>query len=458
MIKLILEGIKSFFKGHKRTIKAKKNILASLIIKGTSMVIGFLMIRVTLNYLDDTKYGIWLTLTSFLTWFTFFEIGLGSGLKNKLAEALAVKDYNLGRIYVSTTYAILTIVISCVALAFFITNNFLDWSIILNTDKELAQELSLLALIVFGFFFLFFVIKLIGIVFTADQRPAIANSFGPLANLLSLILIYILTLTTEGSLIYIALVLSISPLVILSFVTIYFFSNDYKHIAPSIHFVNFKYAKGLFNLGLKFFIINISALIMFQSSNIIIAQFFGPKEVTPYNIAYKLFSIILMLFTIIISPFLVTFTEAWVKKEIGWIKNTVKNLFFVWLGFVVIAIILFFISDFFFKFWLGSDKMETIIISTRLKVLLIIYFLLFTFGGIFNMFINGVSKISIQMYSLLIGAILFVPISIFFIKYLHWGIESVVMASILSNFYSPFLAPLQYFKIINKKAHGIWNK
>jgi len=102
--------------------------------------------------------------------------------------------------------------------------------------------------------------------------------------------------------------------------------------------------------------------------------------------------------------------------------------------------------------------MKTMIISNKLKILLIIYFLLFSFGGIFNMFINGVGKISVQMYSLLIGAILFVPIALFFIKYLHWGIESVVIASIIANFYSPFIAPYQYYKIIKKNAHGIWNK
>ncbi len=148
----MLNKIKSFFEGHKRTVNAKKNIVASFAIKGLSIIVGFLMIRVTLDYLDQTKYGIWLTLSSFLTWFSFFEIGLGGGLRNKLAEALAVKDYKLGKSYVSTTYAILAIVISAAAVIFFIANVFIDWTVVLNTDEELGPELSSLALIVFGFF------------------------------------------------------------------------------------------------------------------------------------------------------------------------------------------------------------------------------------------------------------------------------------------------------------------
>ena len=111
---------RKLFTGNPRSVKANKNILASFLIKGSSIIVGFLMVRVTLDYLDQTKYGIWLTMSSFLTWFSFFEIGLGSGLRNKLAEALAKKDYVLGKVYVSTTYAILVLVISIVAIIFFV--------------------------------------------------------------------------------------------------------------------------------------------------------------------------------------------------------------------------------------------------------------------------------------------------------------------------------------------------
>lgn len=455
----MINRILAKFKGNKRTEKAKKNIIGSLLIKGGSIIIGFLMFRIVLDYLDQVKYGIWLTMTSFLTWFSFFEIGLGNGLRNKLAESLANKDIKMARTYVSTTYAILAIVISVVALVFFISNMFVDWTVLMNTDKSLLLELRSLSFIVFGLFFLTFVLKLIGTILHSDQRSATANLLNPLGNLIALISIYLLVLNSDkGSLIYLGIILSVSPVLILLIASIYFFNNDYSHIAPSVKYVNFKYSKDLFSLGVKFFIINISALIMFQSSNFIIAQFFGPSEVTSYNIAYKLFSVITMLFTIIISPFWSAFTEAWVKEDIQWVKKTIRSLFYVWVAIFIVAVILFFISDTFFNLWLTKEKMKTIVITNILKISLLSYFLLFAFGGIFNMFINGVGKISVQMYSLMIGAILFYPLSMFFIKYLNWGVESVVIASIIANFYSPFIAPYQYLKIINKRANGIWNK
>ena len=74
------------------------------------------------------------------------------------------------------------------------------------------------------------------------------------------------------------------------------------------------------------------------------------------------------------------------------------------------------------------------------------------------MFINGVGKIKLQLISLTIGAVIFFPLSHVFIKIFHLGIEGLVLATIISNFYLPILAPLQYYKIINNTAKGVWNK
>ena len=107
----LIEKIKGFLsKGSERTLKAKKNVLMMMLYKGGSILIGLLLVPMTIGYVDSENYGIWLTLSSMIAWMSFFDIGINNGLKNKLAEALATKNYELGRKYVSTTYAILTII------------------------------------------------------------------------------------------------------------------------------------------------------------------------------------------------------------------------------------------------------------------------------------------------------------------------------------------------------------
>jgi len=443
-----------FFQGHERTVKAKKNILASFLIKGTSVIVGFLMVRLTIDYLDTTKYGIWLTMTSFFSWFTFFEIGLGNGLRNKLAEALAKDDYELGKNYVSTAYAIISLIVGSISIVFFIANIFLRWDVILNTDNKLALELTNLAYIVFGFFFLRFVLKLIGTILYADQRPALANSFGPIGNVFILILIYILSSFTKGSLILLGTIMSVVPVIVLITASLILFNGRYKKIAPSFVYIKFKYAKDLLSLGIKFFLIQIAGLVIFQTSNIIIAQYMGPNEVATYNIAYKYFSIPMMLFSIINTPFWSAYTDAWSRHEIDWIKSINRKLLLIWGLISLFGVVLLIISPWFFQIWIG-DKVQ---VPFSLSFWLLLYFITFTLGGVFNMFINGVGKIKIQVISSFIGAFLFILLSVIFIKYFNLGIVGLVIASIIANFNGYILTPIQYSKIINGKAKGIWNK
>jgi len=73
-------------------------------LKGISIGISLLLVPLTLNYLDKEGYGLWLTLSSIVSWFSLFDIGLGNGFRNKFAEATAVKNDDLAKTYVSTTF------------------------------------------------------------------------------------------------------------------------------------------------------------------------------------------------------------------------------------------------------------------------------------------------------------------------------------------------------------------
>src|SRR5690554_1864816 len=114
-------------KGQGRTVKAKKNILGSIFIKGASIAISLVMVPLTIEYVNPSRYGIWLVLSSIVGWFSFFNIGLTHGLRNKFAEAKAVGDESTAQTYVSTTYATLALIFGAVWIIFLLVNPFLDW-------------------------------------------------------------------------------------------------------------------------------------------------------------------------------------------------------------------------------------------------------------------------------------------------------------------------------------------
>ena len=130
-----LSSVKKFFSGEERSVKVKKNIAALALLKGVSVLITFLLVPMTLHYLKPVQYGIWLTLSSIVAWMVYFDFGLGNGLRNKLAEALAQSDFELAKSYVSTAFFLITFIIAGLLTIFFICNQFFNWSIILNASE-----------------------------------------------------------------------------------------------------------------------------------------------------------------------------------------------------------------------------------------------------------------------------------------------------------------------------------
>ena len=164
--------VKIFIDQHERSIKAYKNIFSSFVLKILSIATNLLLVPITIHYINPTRYGIWLTLSSIIGWLSFFDIGFGNGLRNKFAEAVAKGNNKLARIYVSTTYAILLIIILFVLILFLFINPFLNWAKILNSPSAMADELSLIVLIVFTFFCIQFILQLVTTIIIADQQPA----------------------------------------------------------------------------------------------------------------------------------------------------------------------------------------------------------------------------------------------------------------------------------------------
>jgi O-antigen/teichoic acid export membrane protein len=440
--------------GNVRSVKAKKNIIASFGIKGISIIIGFIFVPLLIDYLGTFEYGIWITLGSIVGWINYFDIGLGNGLRNKFAEALAKDEKKLAQIYVSTTYAALSMIFGAFFVIFLTINPFLNWSMILNGPESMRAELSTLAMITIGFFLLRFIFRLIAIIITADQRPAISNTFDPISNIVALLVILVLMKTTPPSLINLGLVLGFTPVLVLILATAYFFNKDYKAYRPIFSLINMKYFKDLAGLGFQFFIIQITVVIIMSTNNLIITQVVGPEAVTAYSVAYKYFGLISMLFVIITNTYWSAFTEAFIKKDFEWIKRVMRGMVKIWFGIIVLIAIMLAVSKPFYHLWIG-DKVQVPFMLSFFTALFVVVYIWYS---IFIYFINGTGKIKLQLYTAVTVAVINIPLSIFLAKNLGMGAAGVILGSCISYLPGSILGPIQYYKLVNEKAKGIWGK
>ncbi len=440
-------------KGHQRSVLAKKQAFISIFYKGFSMVLYLVSVPLLINYLDSERYGVWLTLTSIIAWFSFFDAGLGNGLRNKLSEALANKNFLLAKQYISTTYAILGIIFSTILLIFIILNQYIAWGKILNTAIIPDKELSMLTLTIFSLFFLRFIFKLIGIVLIADQRPAINNAFEPIGTAISLLIIFIISRISKGHFVLFGFIMTFIPLLVLILATIVLFRNRYRNICPSFQSIVWNHSKGLMGLGVKFFFIQIASIILFSSSNIIITQLYGAESVVAYNAAYRYFQIPIMGYSIILIPIWSSVTNAFVLKDFSWIKSTFFNIEKLSILFFILILLMLVFSEKAYDIWLqGKVKIPKI-----LSISMALYATISVFSAPLSQIINGTGKVYLTTIVVAFVVLLYFPLAIFLAK-TQLKESGVMFATCIINGIPQFLYLRQVLKLVNNKATGIWNK
>jgi len=460
MIVDIKEKIKNYFnKGHERTALAKKNIAVSFVIKGITILCSVIMIPLTINYVNPERNGIWLTLYSLIFWFNLFDIGLGTGMRNKLAEAKALGNNELAKKYISSTYAIVGLISLGIFVVFSLVNPHLDWiKILKNVSVSYANEVSGLVWISVLSFCLIFSMNLLKMVATADQRPAISAFLDMLGQVLTLIGIFVLSKTVQPSLISLGLVTGLAPVVVFFVANIYLFRTRYKDWRPSFRHVHFKLARNMMNLGIKFFITTCSALMISQTLPFLIQRLVNPAEVTNFNTSFRLFSLAFNAIGIIIVPYWSAFTDAYTQKDFMWMKKSVTALHKFFGLLLIFQVILLVLSGPIYYLWVNRwvTSANTLNITLAMSGMVCLYVCVMCWLNINIYPINGIGKIKLQVYSSILEMILLIPIALW--TGTRWGAPGVVLASVLVQTPRMIWAPIQLNKLVKNKATGIWNK
>lgn len=434
------------FDSATRTKVVKLHISLTFVYKALAIGLSFLLVPLTINYLDIEQYGIWMTLLSIMSWIAFFNIGLGNGLRNKLAEALAVNDVKLAKTYVSTAYIAVSFIAFILFIVFILMLPFAPWTKIFNTTSVSNTELLRVVFTV-GFFFLFnFVLSLCNQMFYAYQEASLVAMRLFLLNLFALIAIYILIHYTSGSLLYLGICYGLS-MVLSNLLLICYFFKKHRAVIPSPTCIDLSKIREIASLGIKFFIIQIACLVIFATDNMIITQVLGPEQVTPYNVVFKVFSIITIGHSIIVAPLWSAYTEAYAKGDIKWIRNTLKKLNMLMIPIIISVLILIIFAKDIIEFWVGP-KIEY---PYLLVVLMGVYVIISVWNNIYAYFVNGIGRVEPQLYSAIIAGVINIPLSIYFAKSLAMGISGVILGTIVSLSLFAVIGPIQSCYILNKQ-------
>lgn len=436
-----------------RTGLIKKNILASFFIKGWVIAVQLMMVPLTLHCLGVYENGIWLTISSMLVWIDNLDAGLGNGLRNKLAEYIAKDDYENARRSVSSTLFMLVAFIVPVSLVINLWIWNADTYSFFNVDPHIVGNLNKILSCSAIFVCSTFIFKFIGNFYMGLQMPAVNNLLGCLGQTLALIGTFVVYMSGSHSLLYIAIVNTVAPLLVYLISYPITFGRRYPHLSPSFKYVDIQSAVSLFKMGIKFFVLQISGVVLFMTTNILISRYYTPEMVTPYQIAYRYFSVLQLLFFIICVPYWSATTDAYNKKDFAWIKASGRQLDRIIMGILFVAIVMVLVSKPIYQLWVGDAS----IVSLGMTIMVAVYVMILTLSMRYSYIINGFGTLKMQLITTVIAAVCYIPLAIFFCRDSDNVLYLLAVMSLV-NLPGLIVNAVQYHKIIKGTAKGIWLK
>lgn len=449
----IRSKIREFQHKDGRSALLWRNVVASLLIKVWSVAVQLLLVPLTLACLGVYENGVWLTVSSVLLWVDNLDVGLGNGLRNKLAVYMAEGNIPKAREMVSSTIAMLTAIIVPVTLVLIVLEITGDVYGFFNVSPEMVSGFPTIlvasTIMVCGTF----ILKFLGNFYMGMQLPAVSNAIVTGGNTLALIGTFLVYLSGIHSLLLVAIANTAAPL--LAYLICYplTFYGKYRALRPSRCTVNMAAAKELFVIGSKFFVLQMAGIVLFFSTNIIISRFFSPSMVTPYQIANRYFMTAMLLFTVLCVPYWSATTDAYAKHDYEWIRraNTTLNRFMVFILAVIVVMTV--ASPLVYHVWIGGKAT----VPFSMTVLVGAYEFILIYSTRYSFVLNGIGKLKLQLYVTIAAAVAYVPLAVLVVGS-SGDINRLLLVMCAVNIPGLIINAVQYRKIISGKAKGIWNK
>src|ERR1700761_36866 len=128
-------------RGVERYRRAGITASSSFVAKALNILISFLSVPLTIHYLGSERYGVWLTISSLLTWMALTDFGLsGNALVNVLSESSGKDDLETARQYASSAFWALSGISLVSAVVAAITFHWISWASVFKVSAAVSTH------------------------------------------------------------------------------------------------------------------------------------------------------------------------------------------------------------------------------------------------------------------------------------------------------------------------------
>ena len=302
---------------------------AAAFAKAVSIGTALISVPLTLHYLGPERYGMWMTMCSFIAMLSFADLGMGNGLLNAVAAANGEDNRAAIRGLVSSAFLILSCLALMIGSMSVAVYPFVHWAYLFNVHSEPATQEAGPAIAIFLICFALAIpLGIVQKVQTGLQQGFSASLWQCGASLLGLVSL-LLAIHLQCGLPWLVMALLGGPLVTNILNSIFYFGVQARDVAPSLRFASGSGAIRIARLGLLFLVLQIVVAVAYSSDNLVIAHMLGAEKVAEYFVPAQMFGLVTTVLNIALAPLWPAYGEAIARGDHAWVKHTLKRSFFL---------------------------------------------------------------------------------------------------------------------------------
>jgi O-antigen/teichoic acid export membrane protein len=286
-----------------------------------SALLALISLPLAVRYLGAERYGVWATVVSVALWVNLLDLGIAASLTNMISQAYARQDQTEAARAFSSALAVTLAAVGVAAGIFAFIWFRVNWITLFNANPSLDTEVRLTVLIATLLTLANLPLNLAGKLFAGYQELYTYNktlAFRAVSSVVGLIIGIWLHVSMPT-----LFLLSFGSITAVAIATMLWLVLWHKPwLIPRLGHVSLPAALDLLSTGWSFLLIQVAAMVVFSTDNIIVSHYLGAAEVTPYSVTWRVVGLGSALQVLVFPALWPAYAEAHARGDIPWIKRT----------------------------------------------------------------------------------------------------------------------------------------
>lgn len=412
-------------RAQERYRRAMLTTAANVLSKALSMILLIVSVPLTLSYLGNERFGIWMTISSLAGLLAFLDFGIGNGLLNRVAHSAAdARRERLPQV-ITNGLLLLSIVGFVIGTVLLAVSYLIPWGLLIKvSDPALVPEIRTSAstfAVVFGLSLPFLGVQR---VFLGLQEGFLAHVATSIASVISLGLLLAVT-SRQGTIPELILVTigvqAVAPIVLLPLLL-------RRRLFATCSLLQFRSdGSALLRTGGVFFVLQVGAMVAWGSDSLIVSSMLGASQVAVLAVTYRLFQFVTQPLAMVTNPLWSGYADAAARKDTKYIRQTLKTSMVLSFSTALVAAAIVLASH---RWLIAHWTSNSVEVPALLAMGFAAWSVLEATGNSFAMFLNGLGILRPQLIAVSLFCLVTIPLKIVLVSQI--GLVGIIVASLIS--------------------------